>query len=216
MQASQIYQTNTDSDTRSQTGDHELFRTLLQPHFLFNSLNNLYALSVKKSEQTPVAIAGLSELLQKVIYFAQQEFVPLSSELKLIREYINLEKIWLGENSFFMDLSVSGNIEGILVPPLSLYTLVENGFKHGIRKTGGNGWITIQVLVKGEKLWFVTRNSMPEEYQDDDNAGTGLGLQAVRSILNDKYPSHHQLEARKIGNLFCVDLLIEEYTDRIA
>jgi len=216
MQVNQIYHATTARKTGSATGDHELFRTLLQPHFLFNSLNNLYALSVKQSDQTPLAIAGLSELLQRVIYFAQQDLIPLQAELKLIREYINLEKIWLGEQSFYMDLSVSGNIEDVMIPPLSLYTLVENGFKHGIRKSGSKGWITIQVVVKGDKLWFITRNSLPETFTDDQSTYSGMGLQAVRSVLSEKYPSHHQLEARRIGNLFCVDLLIDEYAAKSA
>ncbi|MFZ5938947.1 MAG: sensor histidine kinase [Bacteroidota bacterium] len=216
MFASQLYQTRTEKKSGSAPADHELFRTLLQPHFLFNSLNNLYALSVKKSEQTPAAIAGLSELLQKVVYSAQQELIPLSMELKLIREYINLEKIWLGENAFYMDLSVSGSTDGVMIPPLSLYTLVENGFKHGVRRSGNNGWITIQVVIKEDKLWFITRNSLPESDGDDVAKSVGIGLQAVKSVLGKSFPASHQLEARRIGNLYCVDLKIDELFKKSA
>jgi len=216
MFANHLYTSRTEKKSQSATADHELFRTLLQPHFLFNSLNNLYALSVKQSDQTPIAIAGLSELLQKVVYFAQQEMVPLNMELKLIREYINLEKIWLGENTFSMDLSVSGNVEGVMIPPLSLYTLVENGFKHGVRKSGSNGWITIQVVIKGDKLWFITRNSLPENPAEAGSNGSGMGLQAVESVLDENYPETHKLDARRIGNLFCVDLVIDELFKKSA
>ena len=82
----------------------ELFKNLLQPHFLFNSLNNLYALSIRKSEETPEAIAGFSYLLERVVSYSCKETIPLSEEIALIEEYIALEKIWLGECSFILHL----------------------------------------------------------------------------------------------------------------
>jgi LytS/YehU family sensor histidine kinase len=81
----------------------ELFKNLLQPHFLFNSLNNLYALSLRKSDETPEAIAGLSQLLERVVSFSRRDMVLLSEEIGLVNDYIALEKIWLGECSFVMD-----------------------------------------------------------------------------------------------------------------
>ena len=132
----------------------ELFKMLLQPHFLFNSLNNLYALSVKHSDRTSDAIAGLSELLEKVVYYAQLEKVKLTKEVELIQDYINLEKIWLGETNFILDLQISGDLDGVDVPPLVLYTFVENCFKHGIRKCSGNGWVTIHIEARENKLFF--------------------------------------------------------------
>ena len=106
----------------------ELFKNLLQPHFLFNSLNNLYALSLRKSEDTPEAIAGLSLLLERVVTYSRQETILLSEEIALIQEYIALEKIWLGECSFLMDFQVKGDTDGVSIPPLTIYTLIENAF----------------------------------------------------------------------------------------
>ena len=133
-------------------GSLELFKNLLQPHFLFNSLNNLYALSLRKSEDTPEAIAGLSQLLERVVSYSRQEMIPLSEEIALIQEYISLEKIWLGESSFLMDFQVKGDTEGVSIPPLTIYTLIENAFKHGIRKCHNNGWVTILLVVKEDKI----------------------------------------------------------------
>ena len=132
----------------------ELFKSLLQPHFLFNSLNNLYALSVRKSEQTPQAIAGLSQLLEKVVDYSRKDLILLSEEIGLIKDYIALEKIWLGECSFMLDLQVKGDTTDVSIPPLTIYTLIENAFKHGIRKCENKGWITIHLMVKKDKILF--------------------------------------------------------------
>ena len=95
---SRNYQQQTDS-----RNNLELFKSLLQPHFLFNSLNNLYALSLRKSDQTPEAIAGFSQLLERVVSYSRKDQILLSEEIGLIEDYISLEKIWLGEQAFIMD-----------------------------------------------------------------------------------------------------------------
>jgi LytS/YehU family sensor histidine kinase len=183
----------------------------LQPHFLFNSLNNLYALSIRKSEQTPEAIAGLSHLLERVVSFSRKEMILLSEEIGLIEDYIALEKIWLGESAFMMDFQVKGDTEGVSIPPLTIYTLIENAFKHGIRKCEKNGWITIHLVVKDDKIVLKVRNSV----QASENAGpntsethTGLGIEAVRKLLDDSFRKKYYLDARTIGDVYAVDLII--------
>lgn len=189
----------------------ELFKSLLQPHFLFNSLNNLYALSLRKSDQTPEAIAGLSHLLERVVSYSRQDMIPLSEEIGLIEDYIALEKIWLGECSFMMDFQVKGDIEGVSIPPLTIYTLIENAFKHGIRKCENNGWITIHLVVKEDKILFKVRNSVNACENPNHCATvsqTGLGIEAVRKLLDGSYKKKYHLDARPIGNIYAVDLII--------
>jgi len=189
----------------------ELFKNLLQPHFLFNSLNNLYALSLRKSEDTPEAIAGLSLLLERVVTYSRQETILLSEEIELIQEYIALEKIWLGECSFVMDFQVKGDTEGVSIPPLTIYTLIENAFKHGIRKCHNNGWVTIHLVVKEDKILLKVRNGVQggeDSTQDSPVAATGLGIEAVRKLLESSYRKRYYLDARPIGNVFAVDLII--------
>ena len=199
---------------RSQEDDRnnlELFKNLLQPHFLFNSLNNLYALSLRKSEDTPEAIAGLSLLLERVVTYSRQETILLSEEIALIQEYIALEKIWLGECSFVMDFQVKGDTEGVSIPPLTIYTLIENAFKHGIRKCHNNGWVTIHLVVKEDKILLKIRNGVQggeDSTQISPVAATGLGIEAVRKLLESSYRKHYYLDARPIGNVFAVDLII--------
>jgi len=191
--------------------DLGLFKNLLQPHFLFNSLNNLYALSLSRSEETPEAIAGLSHLLERVVTYSRKETILLSEEIALIQEYIALEKIWLGECSFLMDFQVKGDTEGVSIPPLTIYTLVENAFKHGIRKSSNNGWVTIHLVVKDDKILLKVRNGV--QSGEDHNlvqtmATTGLGIEAVRKLLESLYHKHYHLDARPIGNVYAVDLII--------
>jgi two-component system LytT family sensor kinase len=189
----------------------ELFKNLLQPHFLFNSLNNLYALSLRKSEDTPEAIAGLSLLLERVVTYSRQETILLSEEVALIQEYIALEKIWLGECSFLMDFQVKGDTEGVSIPPLTIYTLIENAFKHGIRKCHNNGWVTIHLVVKEDKILLKVRNGVQaskDNTQVSPVGATGLGIAAVRKMLDSSYRKHYHLDARPIGNVFAVDLII--------
>jgi LytS/YehU family sensor histidine kinase len=199
---------------RSQEDDRnnlELFKNLLQPHFLFNSLNNLYALSLRKSEETPEAIARLSLLLERVVTFSRKETILLSEEIGLIQEYIALEKIWLGECSFLMDFQVKGDTEGVSIPPLTIYTLIENAFKHGIRKCSNNAWVTIHLVVKENKILLKVRNGVqvPEDnIQASPVAANGLGIEAVRKMLESSYRKHYYLDARPIGNVFAVDLII--------
>ena len=189
----------------------ELFKNLLQPHFLFNSLNNLYALSLRKSDETPEAIAGLSQLLERVVSFSRRDMVPLSEEIGLIKDYIALEKIWLGECSFVMDFQVKGDTEGVSVPPLTIYTLIENAFKHGIRKCPNNGWITIHLVVKDDKILLKVRNGVQSCVDSHDIASvsnTGLGIEAVRKMLDSSYRKQYHLDVRSLGNVYAVDLII--------
>lgn len=190
--------------------DLELFKMLLQPHFLFNSLNNLYALSVKQSDRTTDAIAGLSELLEKVVYYSQLEKIPLSKEVELIRSYIELEKIWLGETNFRLDLQISGDLDSIDVPPLVLYTFIENCFKHGIRKCGGDAWVTIHIEVRKSSLFFNTRNLVPE--WDEELAVSdyeGLGVNAAKEVLEHKYCGNYILKTATEKKVHSVDLMIK-------
>ena len=199
---------NQQTDSRNSL---ELFKSLLQPHFLFNSLNNLYALSLRKSDQTPEAIAGLSQLLERVVSYSRKDQILLSEEIGLIEDYIALEKIWLGEYAFIMDFQVKGDTEGVSIPPLTIYTLIENAFKHGIRKCENKGWITIHLVVKKDKILLKIRNSFqictnPTQYVTDSH--TGLGIEAVRKLLDGSFRKKYYLDARPIGDVYAVDLII--------
>jgi two-component system LytT family sensor kinase len=189
----------------------ELFKSLLQPHFLFNSLNNLYALSLRKSDQTPEAIAGLSQMLERVVAYSRKDLISLSEEVALIQDYIALERIWLGEFSFLIDFQVKGDTTGVSIPPLTIYTLIENAFKHGIRKCENQGWITIHLVVKKDKVLLKISNSVNRSALPDGvtpASQTGLGIEAVKKLLEGSYRKAYYLDARSIGDIFAVDLIL--------
>ncbi|HER08508.1 MAG TPA: hypothetical protein ENO20_06315 [Bacteroides sp.] len=189
----------------------ELYKSLLQPHFLFNSLNNLYAISIHRSEQTPEAIAGLSHLLERIVQCSRMDLIPLSEEIRLVEDYLTLEKIWLGNNSFSLDFQVKGNTSDFRIPPLTIYTLVENAFKHGIRGSGNKGWVTVHLVVKKDRILFKIRNSMEAVRADihvDSESQNGLGIEAVKRLLEGSYRKRFVLDVRTIGNVFAVDLII--------
>lgn len=190
-------------------GDLELFKMLLQPHFLFNSLNNLYALSIKQSDKTSEAIAALSELLEKVVSCAREDYIPVSREIELIEQYIRLEKIWLGETNFLLDFKTIGDSNGIYVPPLVLYTFVENCFKHGIRKCDRGGWLSLRIEIKEDMLYFKARNQVPfEENHNCQDSKKGLGVLAAKELLERKCAGNYELKNEMNGKVYCVDLRI--------
>jgi len=213
MLISQNNVTLNDDHRTSSPGDLELFKMLLQPHFLFNSLNNLYALSIKQSDQTADAIAGLSDLLEKVVSSTRMDYIPLTQEVELIRDYIKLEKIWLGESGFLLDLEIKGDTDQIVVPPLLLYTFVENCFKHGVRKCAGEGWLSISIVSKRGTLYFSTKNQVPSWEAHEPASGngrTGLGVVAARELLERKCCGKYRLESGLKNSVYSVDLRIDQ------
>lgn len=197
--------------------DLELFKVLLQPHFLFNSLNNLYALAVKRSELTTEAIAGLSDLLAKVVNCCREEYITLDQEVDLIRDYVMLERIWLGEINFCYDIKVTGNTENFMIPPLVLYTFIENCFKHGIRKCQGDGWLKVEIEVKEGGLYFSAKNRIPQcdGYEEREQViRSGLGNVAVRKLLQKKCTGKYRLHATRSRESYRVDLHIKTDKDR--
>ena len=210
-----LNQNNITLNNKQQAGavrDLELFKMLLQPHFLFNSLNNLYALSVKKSDQTSDAIAGLSGMLSKVVDVSRNEYITLSRETELIEDYLDLERIWLGDMGYLLDYKVRGEADGFMLPPLVLYTFVENCFKHGIRKCSGERWVTIRIDVKDDKLHFLARNSIScttdEKNSSERSTHSGVGMAAARELLEKKCTNGFELTCGRRGNLYEVDLMI--------
>lgn len=212
MQAYQNRITSSKEQQPTSFGNLELFKMLLQPHFLFNSLNNLYALSVKSSDQTSDAIAGLSDLLVRVVSCSQKDDVTVEEEMDLIQQYIALEKIWLGEQGFLLDMEVRGDVGMFEIPPLVLYTFVENCFKHGIRKCQSDGWLSVKVEVRNETLFFRAKNRVPEMvygFEDESDEISGLGIAAAMELLNKKCKGRYFLKSGRKGNVYSVDLQIK-------
>ncbi|GGE50079.1 hypothetical protein GCM10011413_15380 [Pedobacter psychrotolerans] len=180
-------------------------RSQLNPHFLFNTLNNIYSLSLMNSPVTSKSIAGLSEILDHVLYRCNTAYVPISSEIKLIENYLALEKLRYDERLQISFEYVTNHQAAIA--PLILLSFVENAFKHGAGMDAGNPFIAINLQLNNNRLRFKVMNSLLDEPPGTD--GNGLGLNNVTRQLDLLYPSQYELNIKRINHTYEVELEID-------
>ena len=188
-----------------------MLKTQLQPHFFFNTLNNLYALTLDKSDQAPDTVLMLSELMSYVIYKGQLKQVPLTDEVKHIQNYLDLEKLRFGDR-LKVSFSLSGDISGKSLPPLILLPFIENAFKHGVR--GSMESIPMQISLSEEAGWlkFHVANQKPEQHGQHNGlpaqADKGIGLANTRRRLGLLYPENHALVIDEDTEQYAITLKI--------
>lgn len=175
-----------------------------EPHFLFNTLNNLYALSLSKSDKTLDVIRKFKRVLRFSIKEAQLNKVPLSNEIELIRDFIEIEQIRYGER-LQISYVITGNFEHLQIAPFLLFSLVENCFKHGSSIDAGNPWISLTLSCDNGFIWFVAKNSVPDKYRITD-AFQEKGLAKLRKRLDLIYPGKHILRLNEELKEFTVRL----------
>ncbi len=180
----------------------KFLKVQLNPHFLFNTLNNLYYLATEKSDKTPQAILQLSEILDYVMHSSKSVFVPLEKELKQVTNYIALELLRY-EDRIEIDTEVVGPTEKLSIGPMILITLIENTFKHGVMKTTGKSWIKMKVVGKPEMIEVRISNSWRGV-----QSGRGIGLENLKSQLNLLYLGNHSLEVVARSDEFSVNLVL--------
>ncbi|MCC6410196.1 MAG: histidine kinase [Saprospiraceae bacterium] len=181
-------------------------RAQTNPHFLFNTLNNLYVLAWKKSDKTADAIMMLSKILRFVLYECRAPRIRIADEAKVIEDYIELEKLRYNER---LTLTYIQDIEDPEAPiaPLLLLPFVENSFKHGANTTAGNAHITINLVLNNKQLHFSVINTA--ESEEIPGGQQGIGLANVRRQLDLMYAGKHKLETRLENGHFYADLLLE-------
>jgi LytS/YehU family sensor histidine kinase len=177
----------------------------LNPHFLFNTLNNLYYLTSEKSEKAPQAILQLSEMLDYVMHSSKSMFVPLEKELKQVENYIALESLRY-EERVKITTKFSDNLNERMIGPMILITLIENAFKHGVMPVARNAWINLVVEDSERGLSIVISNSAM-----DANPGEGIGLENLKSQLNHLYKDNYTMKTeRSKVNEFSVTLILNQ------
>jgi two-component system, LytTR family, sensor kinase len=172
----------------------KFLKAQIHPHFLFNTLNNLYALTLQKSDRAPEVVLRLSELVNYMLYEASASSTPLSREIETMHNYIALERIRYGEGlDIFFD--VSGEINGSHLAPLLLLPFIENSFKHGVSDELAKKWISINLNVNGPHLTFKVENSRSRRSDRSDplDYTGGIGLKNVRRRLELLYPQQYEL-----------------------
>lgn len=181
-------------------------RSQLQPHFFFNTLNNLYSLTLDKSDTAPGMVLKLSDLMSYVVYKSNSKRVSLHEEIGHIQNYIDLEKIRYGKK-LDVELLITGEISGKYLPPLLLTPFVENTFKHGIHLKKGRIPIKIYIEVKDNRLEFVTENLKSERSKSTD-AFSGVGIQNTKRRLELLYDRNFDLKIADNLDSFRVSLNI--------
>ncbi len=173
----------------------------LNPHFLFNTLNNLYALAIDKSDETPEVIAKLSEILDYMLYGCNDKFVPLQKEIELIDNYLDLEKVRYDER---VEIHFEKNIiNEVKIAPLILLTFIENAFKHGVSQEIKKASIHIKITATNNYILFDIRNSIA---QSDVSTKKSIGLNNVKKQLELLYQDSYSLSINKGQNYFHVQL----------
>ncbi len=186
----------------------KLLKTQLNPHFLFNTLNNIYSLSFTSPARTSESIARLADILDHILYRANQPQVPLAAEIALVRNYIELEKLRY-DNRLKVNFACAIDRE-IMIAPLVLLSLVENAFKHGASNDAGEPVIDIDLLVKGGRFCFGISNSIVDREENMGSASTErIGLNNLQRQLNHIYGRDHELRVWRQDDRFHVRLTIE-------
>ena len=180
----------------------------LHPHFLFNTLNNIYSITQNTSPVASEMLVKLSDLLRYILYQCDQPLVKLSQEFNLISDYIALEKIRYSKN-LDLDVSFPATTNGYLITPLLLLPLVENCFKHGSSKLLEQPWIKIEAELKEDILFVKLINGKPAGEEMNDQFKDGIGLSNVKKRLDFLYAGKHELKIIAEPGVFIVNLKIE-------
>lgn len=197
-------------ETRNLQTELNLLKAQLHPHFLFNTMNNLYALSIEKSSKTSEGIAKISDLLRSVLYDCNDTEITLEKEIKLIENYIDLEKMRYG-NRLKINFEVNGPLKEMKIAPMILFTFVENCFKHGRSNDLNNPYIIINLNVNETGLQFMAENSKPTIKENAEKCyNGGIGLNNVRKRLEIIYKLKYNLNISEEKNSFKVNLGIHK------
>ncbi len=179
----------------------------INPHFLFNTLNNLYSLAYTKSENTTEVIAKLSQMMRYMIYDSNHPFVPLNKEIEYMQNYISLERLRLN-NEIPISFGIEGNTENVMITPLIFITFLENAFKHGISNNQSGAWVTISIALNGRECTYEVKNSKIPSAQKNKEEKSGIGLQNVQRRLALSYPERYTLHVEDLPDSYFVQLKI--------
>lgn len=185
----------------------QLLKAQVHPHFLFNTLNNIYSQTQTESPKGSKMIMGLSDMLRYILYEGQKPLVPLQQELAMTSEYINLEKIRYG-NKLDVHVLTPDKVDDIYIAPLLLLPFVENCFKHGTSNMLQNPWINLTVELKETTLVMKLMNGKAPLNESIKNK-QGIGINNVRQRLNLLYHDKYDLQIREDEEFFVVDLRVE-------
>jgi sensor histidine kinase YesM len=184
----------------------QLLKAQVHPHFLFNTLNNIYSHTQNTAPVASQLVMGLSDMLRFMLYECNQPQVPLSKELKLIQDYITLEQIRY-DNQLDVHISLPTETENLGIAPLLLLPLVENCFKHGTSHMLEQPWLSLQVTLEKDRMHVKLMNGKANEMAKNNDKG--IGIFNVRKRLALLYPGKHELSITDEEDVFIVNLWLQ-------
>jgi len=184
-------------------------RSQIQPHFFFNTLNNLYSLTIDKSDKAPNLILKLSDLMKYFLYETGKEYQTLENEVNHIKDYIEIERLRYDE-TLKIDFDIKGKTKNVMIKPLILIPLVENAFKHGARNSKTNGYINISLTSTKKYLDFKVENSFEKPTKKIKEQIGGIGLTNLKKRLELNYGSKdYNLDTIKKKNKYLAHLKLK-------
>jgi LytS/YehU family sensor histidine kinase len=187
------------------TAELQLLKAQVHPHFLFNTLNNIYSFSLENSPKTPQLILKLSSLLSYMLYDCKADQVLLEKEIEVMKDYVDLETERYG-NKIEISWRVEGDIEDKYVAPLLLLPFLENAFKHGTSEQLEKPWLSFDLVVQQNAMKCKVVNSKNEFVPVSKH---GIGVENVKKRLAFLYPDKHELKINDEGDFFVVSVLLE-------
>ena len=188
-------------------------RSQIQPHFFFNTLNNLYSLTIDKSDKAPDLILKLSDLMKYFLYETGKEYQSLSNEIKHIKDYIDIEKLRYNEE-LKVSFNVRGAVKKTMIRPLLLIPLVENAFKHGARNSKKNSYITIDLKINSSEINFKVENSFSKSTKPIKVQVGGIGLANIKKRLEINYGKENfSLNTFEEKNKYIAELIVKLKND---
>jgi sensor histidine kinase YesM len=195
-------------ELESQTLQSELkfLKSQINPHFLFNTLNSLYALTLKKSDLAPEIVLKLSEMMRYMLYECNEKEVTLSKEINYMQNYLELEKLRHG-SKMDINFSITGEVGQKKIAPLILIPFIENSFKHGINNQVSQGFVNLSMHIEENDLVMMVENSKSHSLPKiAEKRSGGIGLINVKRRMNILYPEKHHLEIKESPNTYLVEL----------
>jgi len=171
-----------------------ILKNQLHPHFLFNTLNNLYSMVLTNHPKASDVVVRLSDMMSYMLYDCERNLIDLNKEIGNLKNYIELEKLRYGKR---LDISfeTGGDVATKSIAPLLLLPFLENAFKHGVEKNEQSSWVRINLWIEKNTLTYLVENNIPENGPDDvPKMQSGIGLANVKKRLELLYPNDHQLE----------------------
>lgn len=206
--AFQAQQLKTELTAQNQTSELALLRSQINPHFLFNTLNNVYSLVYQKAESGPEAVMKLSEIMRYMLYEATSDKVLLQNEINYLKSFIELQLLRI-KNREFVSFNINGNIGSRTISPMLFIAFVENAFKHGVKR-GVNPGITINLDVSDNKINFEVINYCRRNGEVNKDRTGGIGLANIKRRLELLHPNKFNLDILNNEETYHVKLLIDE------